>query len=167
MNNVISDYQKWKQQGEDLRVQAKQAMESRFRELLAEAVKIAEEYRSDFGGSLKPAPPVTTFRYKAHGKAKAKKAAKPKSPGPKAPDPKAPDSRAPGSKAPAKAAPREEPTPQKPDAKPDPKIAGLQKRLATAKKKLDEAKTAGKPTRVLEDKIYEIEDELRLAGQAQ
>lgn len=157
MNNVISDYQKWKQQGEDLRVQAKQAMESRFRELLAEAVKIAEEYRSDFGGSLKPAPPVTAFRYKAHGKAKAKKAAKPKSP----------DAKAPGSKAPAKAAPREEPTPQKPDAKPDPKIAGLQKRLATAKKKLDEAKTAGKPTRVLEDKIYEIEDELRLAGQAQ
>jgi hypothetical protein len=162
MNNVISDYQKWKQQGEDLRVQAKQAMESRFRELLAEAVKIAEEYRSDFGGSLKPALPVTAFRYKAHGKAKAKKAAKPK-----APDAKAPDSRAPGSKAPTKAAPREEPTPQKPDAKPDPKIAGLQKRLATAKKKLDEAKTAGKPTRVLEDKIYEIEDELRLAGQAQ
>ena len=49
MNNVISEYQKWKQQGEDLRVQAKQAMESRFRELFAEAVQIAEEYRSDFG----------------------------------------------------------------------------------------------------------------------
>ena len=38
MNNVISEYQKWKQQGEDLRVQAKQAMESRFRELLADYV---------------------------------------------------------------------------------------------------------------------------------
>ena len=153
MNNVISDYQKWKQQGEDLRVQAKQAMESRFRELLAEAVKIAEEYRSDFGGSLKPALPVTAFRYKAHGKAKAKKGAKPKAPAPKEP----------AQKESAKAAPREEPKPQKPD----PKIAGLQKRLAIAKKKLDDAKTAGKPTRVLEDKIYEIEDELRLAGQAQ
>lgn len=143
MNNVISEYQKWKQQGEDLRIQAKQAMESRFRELLAEAVEIAEEYRADFGGPLKPPPPVTAFRYKAHAKAKAKKAAKPK--------------------APAKTAPREEPKPQKPD----PKIAGLQKRLATARKKLDDAKTAGTPTRVLEDKIYEIEDELRLASQAQ
>ena len=40
MTNVIDEYQKWKQQGEDLRVQAKQAMESRFRELLAEALKL-------------------------------------------------------------------------------------------------------------------------------
>jgi hypothetical protein len=128
-------------------------MESRFRELLAEAVKIAEEYRSDFGGALKPSPPVTTFRYKAHAKGKAKKAVKPKAPAPMTPAPKAP----------AKAAPREEPKPHKPD----PKIAGLQKRLATAKKKLDNAKTAGTATRVLEDKIYEIEDALRLAGEVQ
>jgi hypothetical protein len=143
MNSVISDYQKWKQQGRDLRVQAKQAMESRFRELLTEAVEIAEEYRSDFGGPLKPPPGVTAFRYKAHAKAKATKAAQPKAAG--------------------KAAPREEPKPHKLD----PKVAGLQKRLAAAKKKLDDAKAAGTPTRILEDKIYEIEDELRLAGQAQ
>ena len=32
MNNIISEYQKWKQQGEDLRIKAKQAMEARFRE---------------------------------------------------------------------------------------------------------------------------------------
>jgi hypothetical protein len=149
MNNVISDYQKWKQQGKDLRVQAKEAMESRFRELLTEAVEIAEEYRSDFGGPLKPPPGVTAFRYKAHAKPKAKKAAQPKAAG--------------------KAAPREEPKAQKPDPKPDPKVAALQnalqKRLASAKKKLEDAKAAGTPTRVLEDKIYEIEDELRLAGQ--
>jgi hypothetical protein len=30
-------------------------MESRFRELLTEAVAIAEEYRADFGALLKPA----------------------------------------------------------------------------------------------------------------
>jgi len=137
MSDVISDYQKWKQQGADLRVQAKQAMEARFRELLAEAVHIAEEYRADFGGALKPASPVTTFRYKASAH-KAKKAAKKAAP-PKAEPPVA--------------------------AKPNPKVAGLQKRLATAKKKLDDAKTAGAPTRVLEDKIYEIEDDLRLASQ--
>jgi hypothetical protein len=140
MGDVISDYQRWKQQGEDLRVQAKLAIESRFRELLAEAVRLAEEYREDFGTPLKPAAPVTAFRYKAAAKGKVKKSAK------------------------AKAAPvKVEPVAP---SKVNPKVAGLQKRLATAKKKLDDAKTAGTPTRVLEDKIYEIEDELRLANLA-
>src|ERR1700685_3587872 len=101
MNNIISEYQKWKQQGEDLRVQAKQAMESRYRELLIEAVRIAEEYRSDFGAPLKPPPGVTSFRYKASGKVKPKKAQKP-NPAPKSASP----------------------TPAAP-AKPNPKIAGL------------------------------------------
>lgn len=139
MSDVISEYQKWKQQGADLRVQARQAMETRFRELLAEAVHIAEEYRSDFGVALKPAAPVTSFRYKAAAH-KAKKAAKKAPPAAKVEPP--------------------------PPPKPNPKVAGLQKRLATAKKKLDDAKTAGTPTRALEDKVYEIEDELRLAGEA-
>jgi len=136
MSDVITDYQKWKQQGENLRVQAKSAMETRFRELLAEAVRIAEEYRADFGSALKPPVQVTAFRYKASAKAKPKKAGK------------------------AVAKPAEVPV-----AKPNPKIAGLQKKLATAKKKLEDAKAAGTPTRPHEDKIYEIEDALRLAGQ--
>ena len=54
MTDIISQYQQWKEQGEDLRVKARQAMESRFRELLSEAVRIAEEYRTDFGSSLRP-----------------------------------------------------------------------------------------------------------------
>ena len=118
-------------------------MESRFRELLAEAVSIAEEYRADFGAQLKPPPTVTAFRYKASRKAKVKKARK--EPTVKAVEPS-----------------RSEPKPQKPN----PKTARLQKRLATAKKKLEDAKTAGEPTRPLEDRIYEIEDALRLAGQS-
>jgi hypothetical protein len=141
MSDIISEYQRWKQQGEDLRAKAKHAMETRFRELLSAAVQIAEEYRADFGGSLKPPPPVTSFRYKASAKSTVKKAAKPKP-------------------APA-AAPKVEP----PAAKPNKNVAGLQKRLATAKKKVEEAKAAGTPTRALEDKIYELEDDLRLAGQ--
>jgi hypothetical protein len=143
MADVISDYQKWKQQGENLKTQAKQAMESRFRELLTEAVSIAEEYKSDFGAVLKPPPSVTAFRYKAASKGKAKKAAKPAS---------------------GKAA--EAPRPEAKEQKPNPKIIGLQKRLVTAKKKLDDAKAAGTATRFLEDRIYEIEDALRLAAQA-
>jgi hypothetical protein len=143
MPDVISEYQRWKQQGDGLRAQAKQAMEQRFRDLLTEAAHIAEEYRSDFGAPLKPPAGITAFRYKASAK-KAKKAAK-------KPEP---------AKAPVIAKPEAK------ESKADPKIAGLQKRLATAKKKLDEAKAAGAPTRKIEDSIYEIEDELRLSGQS-
>ena len=137
MADVISDYQKWKVQGENLRTQAKQAMETRFRELLTEAVSIAEEYRADFGAPLKPPAAITAFKFKTSAKPKAKKSGK--------------SAAAPAAKA--------------PEAKLDPKVAGLQKQLATAKKKLDDAKAASAPTRKLEDRIYEIEDELRLAGQ--
>ena len=136
MSDVISEYQKWKQQGDDLRLKAKQAMESRFRELLSEAARIADEYRADFGAVLKPPSPITAFRYKAHARTKSKKAGK------------------------AQLAGKVE-TP--PAEKPNPKIGRLQKRLATGKRKLEEAKAAGKPTRPIEDQIYEIEDELRLA----
>lgn len=144
MPDVISDYQKWKQQGESLRTQAKQAMESRFRELLAEAAALAEEYRADFGATLKPPPQITAFRYKPSGKSKTKKTAKSQ---------------------PAAKAPVESPRAKIEPPKPDPKVAGLLKRLETAKRKLDEAKASGAPTRALEDRVYEIEDALRLAGQ--
>ena len=146
MPDIINEYQKWKQQGEDLRVQAKHAMESRFRDLLSEAVQIADEYRADFGAALKPPPAVTAFRYKATAKLKAKKPA--------------------GKAKPPAAAERPTPKPEPPAAKPNPKVSGLQKRLATAKKKLEDAKAGGATTRPYEDKVYEIEDELRLAMQA-
>jgi hypothetical protein len=141
MPDIINEYQKWKQQGEDLRVQAKHAMENRFRDLLSEAVHIAEEYRTDFGAALKPPPAVTAFRYKASAKLKAKKPAAKPNPAAAKPEPPA-------------------------AAKPNPKVAGLQKRLVTAKKKLEDAKAGGATTRPYEDKVYEIEDELRLALQA-
>jgi hypothetical protein len=114
-------------------------MEIRFRDLLTEAVHIAEEYRADFGAVLKPPPAVTAFRHKASARPKAKPAGKVKPAAPK---------------------------PEPPAAKPNPKVAALQKRLATAKKKLDDAKAGGATTRPYEDKVYEIEDELRLALQA-
>ncbi len=146
MPDIINEYQKWKQQGEDLRVQAKHAMESRFRDLLSEAVQIADEYRADFGAALKPPPAVTAFRYKATAKLKAKKPA--------------------GKAKPPAASERPTPKTEPPPAKPSPKVSGLQKRLATAKKKLEDAKAGGATTRPYEDKVYEIEDELRLAMQA-
>lgn len=146
MSNVISEYQRWKQQGESLRTQAKAAIETRFKELLNEAAQLAEEYRADFGAQLKPPNNITAFRYKTGVKPKGKKpAAKPVAASAKA--------------EPIAAAPE-------PAAKPDKKVAALMKRLEGAKKKLDAAKAAGQPSRNLEDKVYEIEDEIRLATQA-
>ena len=145
MPDIINEYQKWKQQGEDLRVQAKHAMETRFRDLLTEAAHIADEYRADFGAALKPPPAITAFRYKASAKPKVKKAA--------------------GKVKPAAAAPAAAKAEPAPAAKVNPKVAGLQTRLATAKKKLEDAKSGGATTRPYEDKVYEIEDELRLALQ--
>ena len=136
MSDVISEYQRWKQQGESLRAQARQAIENRFRDLLTEAAHLAEEYRADFGVPLKPPPSITAFRYKTGAKTKAKKA-KPKETPPAPPPP--------------------------PAAKADPKVAALQKKLDAARKKLETAKAGGAPTRALEDRVYEIEDELRLA----
>jgi hypothetical protein len=133
MKDVISEYHRWKQQGEGLRAEAMRAMETRYRDLLTEAIQIAEEYRADFGVGLKLPAGVIQFEYKSAG------GKKPKAPAP-APVP-----------APAAAAPA------------DPKLGPLEKRLAAAQKKLEAAKASGTPTKNLEDKIYEIEDEIRLA----
>jgi hypothetical protein len=43
------------------------------------------------------------------------------------------------------------------------KVAAVQKQIDGQKKKLSDLRTAGKPTKTVEDRIYELEDELRLA----
>ncbi len=135
MSDPISEYQRWKQQGQDLRSNAKQAIELRFRELLTEAIHLAEEYKTDFGKALLPPPSITSFRYKAGGKRPVVKPAVKKAAAPVV-------------------------------KKMDPAIAALNKKLAGAKAKLEAAKAAGTPTKNLEDKVYELEDDLRLAQSA-
>jgi hypothetical protein len=130
MDQAISEYQKWKQQGEQLRAQAKLSMETRFRDLLVEAAQIAQEYQADFHTPLKPPAQVTAFRFKTGAKPAVKKAAPVKAAAPKMDDPK---------------------------------LLELQKRLAQTQKKLEATKAAGKDTKNLEDKIYELEDAIRLA----
>jgi len=134
MNDVIAEYQRWKQQGGDIRSRAKAAIEARFRELLSEAATLAEEYRQDFGTPLKPPVGITAFRYQV-GKPKRKPAPATPAPAPKADAPK-----------------------------PEKRILALQTKLEGAKKKLEAAQAAGKPTRDWEDKIYEIEDAIRVAS---
>ncbi len=140
MSDPISDYQRWKQQGEDLRSKAKQAIESRYRELLTEAIQLAEEYRQDFGKALANPTAVTAFRYKAVAKLGSKKKLLPS----------------------VKKVAVAEKAPVRP-AKPNPAVAGIEKKLANTRKKLEAARAAAKPTKDLEDKVYELEDDLRLA----
>ncbi len=57
----------------------------------------------------------------------------------------------------------------KPVSAPAPKSganSALDKKLAQARAKLEAAKASGKPTKNREDRIYEIEDEIRLANQS-
>ena len=42
------------------------------------------------------------------------------------------------------------------------RVASLKKQLERQKKKLDELKAAGKATKAVDDRIYELEDEIRL-----
>ncbi len=45
-----------------------------------------------------------------------------------------------------------------------PQVTAIERKLVAQKKKLAEAQAANKPTKPIEDRIYELEDELRLAG---
>lgn len=227
MSDPIHEYLSWKRQGDELRSKAKQAIELRYRQLLQEAAQLAEEYRSDFGATLKNPPGVTSFRYKPGLKRAATKKSGPKAatkepataksalttksaPTPKPPtSPKTisrPPAPAPSSAAApsptvistgsvstgslstgpvsptsataspviAKPAPVRAALPKAtaaspnagkaPAAKPELTIALLQKRLDNEHKKLEAAKAKGIPTRNIEDRIYEIEDDLRLAS---
>jgi hypothetical protein len=62
----------------------------------------------------------------------------------------------------ARAAKTAPPKPVEP-APANPKIVAIEKRLAIQKKKLEEAAAAGKPDKPIKDRIYELEDEIRLA----
>lgn len=48
-------------------------------------------------------------------------------------------------------------------APPNPAVARAEKKLATQRRKLDEAVKAGQDPKAIKDRIYELEDELRLA----
>lgn len=63
------------------------------------------------------------------------------------------------------ATPAPAPEPPAEAAAPTPKMKALQKQLERLRQKLSDTKTAGKPTKAIEDRIYEIEDELNLLQQ--
>jgi hypothetical protein len=70
----------------------------------------------------------------------------------------------PGAKTVAKKSAKSAPVPAA--AAPSAKVEVIQRKLATQKKKLEQARAAGKPLKSIEDHLYELEDELRLAREA-
>ncbi len=64
---------------------------------------------------------------------------------------------------PVKKAPPVDKEPEPSPAAPSAKVIALTKQLEGQKKKLADARAANKPTRPIEDRIYEIEDAIKLA----
>jgi hypothetical protein len=63
----------------------------------------------------------------------------------------------------AKPASKAEPGPEPPPVQaPSPQAVAIEKQLAGQRKKLATAQAANKPTKVIDDRIYELEDALRL-----
>ncbi|HEX4769923.1 MAG TPA: hypothetical protein VH351_03770 [Bryobacteraceae bacterium] len=61
-------------------------------------------------------------------------------------------------------APGPKPVEAKPvEVKTSPKITAIEKKIALQSRKLQEMVSTGKPTQAIKDKLYELEDELRLA----
>lgn len=136
MSSTIDNYREAKNNYLNLRNQAKKELIARFNELASELLQLQRELREDFGE-----------RISLPSKSKAKRA----------------KSKGAGAGKARPAAPKK--VQQAPAAAPSQKVIGIQKRVEAQKKKLAEAHAAGKPTKAIEDRIYELEDDLRLANE--
>jgi hypothetical protein len=143
MSTTIEQYRDAKSHYLKLRAEAKKDLLRRFHELSNELLLIQSELAEDFGHKV-PMP--------AKGK-------KPKRPTPAA----APPAKAKGtvSKISAVAA-KEAPLFSLKSQDLSAEEANIMKHIEKNRKKLAEAQAAGKPTKAVEDRIYELEDELRL-----
>jgi len=133
MLNTIDQYREAKATYEKLHSQAKKDLLARFQELANELLQIQKELREDFGTKVA----IPSKRKTARRVATAP--------------------------SPVKAAPLHRLSP----AVPNPAIARAEKKLATQRRKLDDAMKAGDSktidSKAIKDRIYELEDELRLA----
>ncbi len=133
---ALQSYLEYQKQATELENTARKEIQDRFRVLLEEAAQLAATYKKTFGGKLEPPKSVKTFAVAGSAGRGAAKSAKKKA-------------------APSIAAP---PPPPPVDLK---KLNALKKSLATAEEKLA-ASADDKEKRRLQDKIYMIEDEIRL-----
>jgi len=150
MSSTIDQYRDAKQQYLKLRAEAKKDLLRRFQELANELLLIQRELIEDFD-------------HKVAMPAKGKKPKKVSAPAPPpTPAPKTAPSKSNGAKASSAAsAPKNAPLfAVKEDLSAE--EANILKHIDKNRKKLAEAQAAGKPTKPIEDRIYELEDELRL-----
>lgn len=159
MSTTLNQYREAKQNWLKLRSQARKELVARFHEVAAELLQIQKELLEDFGEKV-------SMPLKAK-KPAAKKAAPlpvaPLQPAAVAVKPAPAVTKAP----PASTRPLFAPVAAKPAAaKPVAASSALRKKLDVQNKKLAEAKAAGKPTKAIEDRIYEIEDDIRVAQSA-
>jgi hypothetical protein len=144
MSTTIDQYRDAKSHYLRLRAEAKKDLLRRFQELANELLLIQSELAEDFGHKV-PMP--------AKGK-------KPKRPAPAAAPPPA-KGKATVSKISA-VAPKEAPVFSLKNQDLSAEEANIMKHIDKNRKKLAEAQAAGRPTKAVEDRIYELEDELRL-----
>ncbi|MBL8216775.1 MAG: hypothetical protein JNK87_39005 [Bryobacterales bacterium] len=134
---ALQSYLEYQKQAIELENTARKEIQERFRVLLEEAAQLALTYKKTFGGKLETPKSVKAFAVVETGRGAAKPAKK---------------------KAAAPAAAAAPPPPPPVDLK---KLNALKKSLATAEEKLA-ASGDEKEKRRLQDKIYMIEDEIRL-----
>ena len=154
MSSTIDQYRDAKSQYLKLRAEAKKDLLRRFQELANELLLIQRELLEDFD----------------HKVAMPAKGKKPKKPSP-APEPTSVKAASAPAKPPA-SAPKAVPAPRNSAAKDAPLFAvkddlsaeeaNILKHIEKNRRKLAEAHAAGKATKPIEDRIYELEDELRL-----
>lgn len=142
MSTTLDQYREAKQNWLKLRNHARKELVARFHEVAAELLQIQKELLEDFGEKV--SMPL-----------KAKKTVAKKAIAPTVLPTVAVSVAAKPTQASAKPAPI--------PAKPTPVTSALRKKLEAQNKKLVEAKLAGKPTKAIEDRIYEIEDDIRVA----
>ncbi len=131
--NAIEQYRQAKSDYLRLRNQAKKELIARFHQAANELFQIQRELLEDFGEKI-----AIPSKAKKSRPVKASKASERKSTAPAAP-------------------------PTAPPPPPSPQVTALQSQLQKARKKLSDTQTAGKPTKAAEDRIYELEDAIRLA----
>ena len=147
-DNILTDYRDAVRAATALRAKAQKELQTTFTALLTDAAQIATEYRADFGSNPETPAIVKTFTINADAKIAKKRT-------PKTTEPVA---AAPASAVTATTA--EAPTVQISGQK----LGGLKRSFSSLTGKIAEAKAAGKSTKTLEDKLYEVTDELTLAG---
>ena len=148
-DNILTDYREAVRTATTLRVKAQKEMQTRFAGLLTEAAQIATEYKADFGSNPETPAVVKTFTINADAKIAKKRAPKAET--------------ASVTPAPSETATTDGQT--EPPLQLSGKALGAKKRsFSSLTAKIAEANAAGKATKALEDKLYEVTDELKLAG---